>query len=106
MKKFSLFNLFIIAFVTLFFCLSVAPVVHAQQKITLSLASHFGATQFVHTDQYPRYFKMVEKAAKGKYVLDIKDYLGESLLKGADIYDGVVKRVADSGGPVAKASRF
>jgi TRAP-type transport system periplasmic protein len=97
MKKFSLFNLFVIAFVTLFFCLSAAPVVYAQQKITLSFASHFGATQFVHTDQYPRYFKMVEKAANGKYVLDIKAYFGESLLKGADIYDGVVKRIADSG---------
>jgi hypothetical protein len=29
MKKFSLFNLFVIAFATLFFCLSAAPVVYA-----------------------------------------------------------------------------
>jgi TRAP-type C4-dicarboxylate transport system substrate-binding protein len=96
MKKFSLIHLFIIASITLLFCLSVVSGVQAQQKITLSMASHFGATAFIHTDQYPRYFKMVEKAAKGKYVLDIKLYPGESLLKGADNYDGVVRKIADS----------
>ncbi len=96
MKKLSVLNMFVVVFVALFFYLSVVPAVHAQQKITLSMASHFGGTAFIHTDQYPRYFKMVEKAAKGKYVLDIKLFPGESLLKGADNYDGVVKRVADS----------
>jgi len=39
---------------------------------------------------------MVEKAAKGKYVFDIKWYPAESLLKGADSYDGVAKGIADS----------
>lgn len=98
MRKLSLFGLLVITSTAmLFLCLSVAPVVYAQQKITLTLASHFGATQFVHSDQYPRYFKLVEKAAKGKYVLDIKLYPSESLLKGSDIYDGVTKRIADCG---------
>jgi TRAP-type C4-dicarboxylate transport system substrate-binding protein len=97
MRKFSSFNLFAIAFITLFFCLSISPVAIAQQKITLSVASHWPATNFVQTDQYPRYFKMVEKAAKGKYAFDLKWYPAESLLKGADIYDGVAKKIADTG---------
>jgi TRAP-type transport system periplasmic protein len=97
MRKLSLFCGFTIVLITLFFCLSLAPVVQAQQKISLSLASHWPATNYVQVDQFPRYFKMVEKAAKGKYVFDIKWYPAESLLKGADIYDGVVKGVADTG---------
>ncbi|MCS7281154.1 MAG: TRAP transporter substrate-binding protein [Desulfobacterota bacterium] len=69
----------------------------AQHKVTLSFAHFWPATHYIHVHQFPRYFKMVEEATKGKYVLDIKWYPAESLLKAADLIGGVEKGIADTG---------
>lgn len=71
--------------------------VHAAEKITLGFGHIWPATHYCQAYQFTRYFKMVEKAAGGKYTLDIKWYPVGTLLGGAELYDGVVKGIVDSG---------
>ncbi|MHB8763609.1 MAG: TRAP transporter substrate-binding protein [Deferrisomatales bacterium] len=67
------------------------------EKITLGFVHIWPATHFTQADQLTSYFKMVEKATKGKYELDIKWYPVGTLLGGAEVYDGVAKGIADMG---------
>lgn len=67
------------------------------EKVTLGFVHIWPPTHFTQADQFLRYFKMVEKATKGKYILDIKWYPVGTLLGGSEIYDGVVKGVAEAG---------
>jgi TRAP-type C4-dicarboxylate transport system substrate-binding protein len=67
------------------------------QKIKLSFAHIYIPGQFQHEIQFPRYFKMVEKETKGKYILDVAYYPAGTLLGGADIYDGAVRGIVDIG---------
>ncbi len=97
MRKHFLTSIFVISITASFLCLFVAPFVNAQQKVTLSVSHYWPASHYIQTEQYARYFKMVEKAANGKYTLDIKWYPGETLLKATDTYDGVIKKIADIG---------
>lgn len=69
----------------------------APETIKLGFASIWAANHYTHVDQFPNYFKMVEKATKGKYILDIKYYPVGTLVGGAELYDGVVKGIAESG---------
>ncbi|MBA7663649.1 Solute-binding protein [subsurface metagenome] len=46
---------------------------------------------------HSKYFKMVEEATEGKYILDIEYYPVGTLFGGAEIYEGVVKGVVDAG---------
>lgn len=65
------------------------------QTIELGVNSMQGATHFVLTEQLPRYFKMVEKAAGGKYNLDITYYPVGTLVDADKSYDGVVQGIVD-----------
>ena len=67
------------------------------ETIKLGFVHIFPATHYSAVDQFPSYFKMVEEATEGKYILDIEYYPVGTLLGGAEIYDGVVKGIADSG---------
>lgn len=87
----------VILFFPLLFSVSAKTVSAAPEKVTIGFVHIWPATHFTQADQLSRYFKMVEKATKGKYVLDIKWYPVGTLLGGADIYDGVAKGIADSG---------
>jgi TRAP-type C4-dicarboxylate transport system substrate-binding protein len=69
----------------------------AAQKITIGFAHIWPATSAQQVDQFTRYFKRVEKAAGGKYTLDVQYYPVGTLLGGADIYDGVIKGIAEAG---------
>jgi TRAP-type transport system periplasmic protein len=84
-------------FIVVLVLVLIASAAHAQQKISIGFSHFWPATYFIETEQFPRYFKMVEKATQGKYVLDVKMYPAEALLKAADQYDGVVKGVVDTG---------
>jgi TRAP-type C4-dicarboxylate transport system substrate-binding protein len=70
------------------------------KKIDIGFVHIWPATHMLSTQQFPRYFKMVEKATKGKYTLNIKYYPVGTLLGGAEIYDGVVKGIVDAGSSV------
>jgi TRAP-type C4-dicarboxylate transport system substrate-binding protein len=69
----------------------------AQEKspIRLSLSNMFPATQYVNTEQVPLWIKDIEEATDGK--VKIVNYPGETLLKGAETYEGVVMGRADIG---------
>jgi TRAP-type C4-dicarboxylate transport system substrate-binding protein len=67
------------------------------EKITLGFVHIWPPTFYTHVNQFPRFFKMVEKATNGKYILDIKWYPVGTLLGGSEIYDGIVRGIADSG---------
>jgi TRAP-type C4-dicarboxylate transport system substrate-binding protein len=69
----------------------------APKKITLGFGHIWPAAHFTQAVQFTHYFKMVEKATKGKYTLDIKYYPVGTLLGGAELYDGVIKGIAESG---------
>ena len=96
MKKKVLFVLLTVTLVAVFIGPWAKPT-PAAEKITLGLVHIYPQTHYVPADQFFRYFKMVEKAARGKYILDIKWYPVGTLLGGAEIYDGVVKGIADAG---------
>lgn len=69
----------------------------APETIKLGFASIWPTTHYTMAQQFPRYFKMVQDATKGKYILDIQYYPVGTLLAEKDIYDGVVKGVVDAG---------
>ncbi|MCX7856369.1 MAG: TRAP transporter substrate-binding protein [Deltaproteobacteria bacterium] len=79
--------------ILLLFCGSNA---YTTEKITISFAHLWGSTHFTHTEQFPRYFKLVQSKVKDKYELDIKFYPVDTLLKATDLFDGVEKGIADS----------
>jgi len=55
------------------------------------------ATNYVQTQQFPMYFKLLEQATKGKYIIKPEYYPVATLLNPPDIHDGVVKGIADVG---------
>jgi TRAP-type C4-dicarboxylate transport system substrate-binding protein len=65
--------------------------------ITLKLTHYFPASMYFQVEQCPRYFEMVEKAAKGKYTLNIEYYPVGTLIAPPDIHDGTVKGITDIG---------
>ena len=97
MKKKFLIGVLAVIFLVMFFCTGPTVVKAEPEKVTIGFVSIFPMTHYVHVDEIPRYFKMVEKATKGKYTIDIKWFPVGTLLGGADIYDGIVKGIADSG---------
>ena len=71
--------------------------VHAQKEgpIKLKLASFFPGTHPAETELVQGWAEAIEKATDGRVI--ITSYPGETLLKAADIYNGVVDGVADIG---------
>jgi TRAP-type C4-dicarboxylate transport system substrate-binding protein len=92
-----LFGLLAVAFLGLFLGARLDVASANPEKVALGFVHIWPPTHFTQAQQFTRYFKMVEKATKGKYMLDIKWYPVGTLLGGGEIYDGVVKGVADSG---------
>ena len=100
MKRKVLFGLLVATLVALFIGVWVKPATSAPAKpetIDIGFAHIWPATHMCHTEQFPRFFKKVEEATKGKYKLNIKYYPVGTLLGGAELYDGVVKGVVDAG---------
>jgi len=97
MKKKFLFGLLAGTFVLLFLGVGPNAATAAPEKISLGFVTIWNMNHYTSADQIPRFFKMVEKAAKGKYTLDIKWYPVGTLLGGSEIYDGIAKGIADSG---------
>jgi TRAP-type C4-dicarboxylate transport system substrate-binding protein len=93
MKKKVFLGLLTAILMMLFLCAGV----QAAEKITLGFVTIWNMNHYTSTDQIPRYFKMVEKATNGKYAIDIKWYPFGTLLGGSEIYDGIIKGIADSG---------
>ncbi|MBI5443998.1 MAG: TRAP transporter substrate-binding protein [Deltaproteobacteria bacterium] len=69
----------------------------APEKLSIGFAHIWPASHFTQAEQLTRYFKMVERATKGKYVLDVKWYPVGTLIGGSELYDGVVKGIVDAG---------
>jgi TRAP-type C4-dicarboxylate transport system substrate-binding protein len=67
------------------------------ETIKLGFASIWPTTHYTMAEQFPRYFKMVQDAANGKYILDVEYYPVGTLLAEKDIYDGVASGVVDAG---------
>jgi len=67
------------------------------ETIKIGFAHIWPATHMCNTEQFPRFFKMVEEATDGKYVLDLELFPVGTLLGGAELYDGVVNAIVDSG---------
>ena len=97
MKRKVLFCFFAAAFVALFLGASADVASAGPQKVSLGFVHIWPPTHFTQAEQFTRYFKMVDKATNGKYELDVKWYPVGTLLGGSEIYDGVVKGIADSG---------
>ena len=100
MKKKVLFGLLAAIFVALFlgvWAMSDSQAQPKPEKITLGFVHIYPQTHYAPAEQFPRYFKMVEKATKDKYTLDIKWYPVGTLLGGSEIYDGIVKGIVDAG---------
>src|SRR4030042_4583002 len=97
MKKKFLFGLLAGTFVLLFLGVGPNAATAAPEKIALGFVTIWNMNHYTSADQIPRFFKMVEKAAKGKYTLDIKWYPVGTLLGGSEIYDGIAKGIVDSG---------
>jgi TRAP-type C4-dicarboxylate transport system substrate-binding protein len=55
------------------------------------------ATHYIQTQQFPAYFKLIQDATKGKYTIKPEFYPVGTLLNPPDIFDGVVKGIADMG---------
>lgn len=64
-------------------------------KIELKLAHFWPAAHAVETVLVPEWAKAIEEATDGQVI--ITSYPGETLLKAAEIYDGVVNSIADIG---------
>lgn len=71
------------------------PKPEASQPIELKLAHFWPSAHQIETEFVPGWKKAVEEATNGR--VRITSYPGETLLKAAEIYDGVVKGVADIG---------
>jgi TRAP-type C4-dicarboxylate transport system substrate-binding protein len=101
MKKRALFGFIAVTLVVLFLgaWATVAPAA-SPEKIDIGFVHIWPATHMLNTEQFPRFFKKVEAATKGKYTLNIKYYPAGTLLGGADIYDGVAKGAVDAGSSV------
>jgi TRAP-type transport system periplasmic protein len=95
----SRFPLWLVAgvFAALLVCPSAKAAPANPEKITLGFVHIWPATHFTQAEQLTRYFKRVEKATNGKYVLDIKWYPVGTLIGGAELFDGVSKGIADAG---------
>ncbi|MEW6426183.1 MAG: TRAP transporter substrate-binding protein [Bacillota bacterium] len=65
------------------------------KPIELKLAHFWPSTHQIETDFVPGLAKAIEQATNGR--VKITSYPGETLLRAAEIYDGVVKGVADIG---------
>lgn len=65
--------------------------------IKLTFASEKPSTHTDHTDNFPGFFQMVEKATGGKYKFEIEWFPVNTLVAPADIYDGVKTGVVDCG---------
>ena len=76
-------------------CPAPAPV--EAQTVKIGFAHIFPATHYAAATQFPNYFKMVEAATKGKYILDIEYYPVGTLLGGSEICDGVATGIVDAG---------
>ncbi|OGO23928.1 MAG: hypothetical protein A2144_07670 [Chloroflexi bacterium RBG_16_50_9] len=74
-----------------------APAPAQPETIKLGFATIWPNTHYTMKDQFPRYFKMVQDATKGKYILDVQYYPVGTLMAEKDIYDGVVNGVVDAG---------
>jgi len=97
MKRRIFSGIAVLVLVVLSLSFSAVTVWSAPQKITLGFVHIWPPTHFTQAEQLTRYFKMVEKATNGKYTLDIKWYPVGTLLGGSEIYDGIIKGIADSG---------
>jgi TRAP-type C4-dicarboxylate transport system substrate-binding protein len=93
-RKILLSALLVTLVVVAFLCLRV-PAGAAEKPITLSVAHFWPPTHYFHTEQLTGWMADIEKAANGK--VKFQTYPGQTLLKMADIYEGVVKGVADIG---------
>jgi TRAP-type C4-dicarboxylate transport system substrate-binding protein len=98
MKKKMLFIFLVITLVALplFTTLKATPTL-AAEKVELGLAHIWPAMHRCSTDQFPRFIKMVEKAAKGKYEIKLNQFYPGTLLGGAEVFDGVAKGICDMG---------
>ena len=76
-------------------CAPAAPPV--AETITIGFVHIFPPTHYAAAEQFPSYFKMVEEATKGKYILDIEYYPVGTLLGGSEICDGVATGIAEAG---------
>ena len=101
MKKGALFGLLVVALVALSLfgaCAEPAPAPPptpapapapapppAPETVKLGFVHLFPPTHYAAADQFPSYFKMVEGATGGKYILDIEYYPVGTLLGGAEI---------------------
>ena len=72
-----------------------APTVAAEKPIMLSVAHFWPPTHYFHTEQLAGWMADLEKATNGK--VKFQTYPGQTLLKMADTYEGVVKGVSDIG---------
>jgi TRAP-type C4-dicarboxylate transport system substrate-binding protein len=97
MRKKVLFSLLSAVLVVLFLGAWPNAAPANPEKVALGFVHIWPPTHFTQAVQFTRYFKMVEKATKGKYTLDIKWYPVGTLLGGAEIYDGVVKGIGEAG---------
>ena len=96
MRKKVLFGLLMITLVAALIGPWAKPA-PAAETIKLGFAHIWPASHYTHMHQFPRYFKMVEKATKGKYILDVKYYPVGTLIGGSELYDGIIKGIAESG---------
>jgi TRAP-type C4-dicarboxylate transport system substrate-binding protein len=97
MQKKVFLGLLTVTFIALLVGGWTSPALSAPTKISLGFSTIWNMNHYTSKDQIPRYFKMVEKAANGKYAIDIKWYPFGTLLGGSEIYDGVVRGIVDSG---------
>jgi TRAP-type C4-dicarboxylate transport system substrate-binding protein len=96
--KLLLLNFLIILFIFLF----AIPLFNAfaeSQKITIRFHMAQPLTGLEATVD-TGYFKMVEEATKGKYLLEVKYFPVGSLFGGAGVYEGVAKGVVDAGASI------
>jgi TRAP-type transport system periplasmic protein len=69
----------------------------APTTISFKVAHYMPAANYMQTQQFPAYFKLLENATKGKYKFDIQYYPAGTLIAPADLYPGFVKGIADMG---------
>jgi TRAP-type C4-dicarboxylate transport system substrate-binding protein len=96
MKKKSWITLvFVFTFAVSLFGIFNAATVSGAKPITLSIANFFPPMAFVERIQVENWVKDIEKATGG--AVKFNRYPGQTLLKAAETYDGVVAGTADLG---------